>query len=124
MEQADHPEQADSLPKAHIKKSRWPSPFWLAPILALAFVGWLIYRDTVQNGPTITIRFKQGPGIEVGKTMLRYRGVKVGKVTAIDLSEDRKAVEVKATLEASAESIAREGSQFWIVHPEVTGAEI
>src|ERR1051325_9418499 len=124
VKENDDEKKADELPKARTKKERWFTPIWLAPLLALGFVGWLVYRDVVQTGPTITIRFKQGKGIEVGKTKLQYRSVEVGRVSSIELSDDQKWVEVKVTLDRSAHGIAREGSQFWIVHPEVTASEI
>lgn len=124
MSKPDDSLDRTNLPKAKLKKDRWFTPIWLVPLLALAFVGWLVYRDIIQTGPTITIRFKQGQGIEVGKTTLKYRSVEVGKVSSIELSDDQKWVEVKVSLNKSAHGIARKGSQFWIVHPEVSAAEI
>jgi paraquat-inducible protein B len=112
------------LPEATTKKPHWFTPIWLMPLLALGLVGWLVYRDTIQSGPSITIRFKEGKGIVVSTTVLQYRGVKIGKVTSIGLSKDQQLVEVKAKLDKSAEGIAQQGSQFWIVHPEVSGAQI
>jgi paraquat-inducible protein B len=48
-----------------------------------------------------------------------YRGVPVAEVTQVTLSEDQRSVEVRARVQRSASSIAREGSVFWIVRPEV-----
>jgi paraquat-inducible protein B len=110
----------EPLPRARVKKG-WPvSPIWIVPVLAIGFVGWLLYRDYAMSGPRITIRFREGRGIEVGKTQLKYRGVKVGDVTGLKLSKDQQFVEIQVQLTSSASGIARAGSEFWIVQPEVS----
>jgi paraquat-inducible protein B len=63
-------------------------------------------------------QFKCG-GLKTAQTPINYRGVQIGQVTAVELSQDHQAVAVKARLQRSAASIAREGSVFWIVRPEV-----
>lgn len=50
---------------------------------------------------------------------LRYRGVPVGSVDEIVLSDDLKHVTVHANLNRDAEKLAREKSRFWIVEPEL-----
>lgn len=108
------------LPRASIKKA-WPlSPVWIVPLLAAGFIGWLLYRTYIPAGHKITILFQQGKGIESGKTLVQYRGVRIGEVTGIGLSQDQHAVEVQARLDRSAVGLARADSRFWIVHPEVS----
>ncbi len=115
------PEQdPGTLPKARVKRGWKISPVWIVPLLAAAFVGWLIFRTYIEAGPKITIRFKQGKGIEKGKTPVKYRGVKLGEVDGLKLSKDQQYVEVQAQLDNSAAGIARAGSKFWIVHPQVS----
>jgi paraquat-inducible protein B len=114
------PDGHADLPQARVKHGWRISPVWIVPVLAFAFVAWLVYRTVVEAGPTITIRFKQGPGIQKGQTQLKYRGVQLGEVNGVTLSKNRQYVEIQVQLDHSAAGIARQGSQFWIVHPEVS----
>jgi paraquat-inducible protein B len=40
------------------------------------------------EGPKITIVFQSAEGLEAGKTKIDYRGVDIGTITAIRLTED------------------------------------
>jgi paraquat-inducible protein B len=110
----------EDLPSARVTRRRWAAAtIWAIPLVAVLVAGYLIYDRISDYGPEITIRFRDGSGIKVAQTPIRYRGVQVGEVTGIALSEDQRHVEVKARLQHSAASIARDGSVFWIVRPEV-----
>ena len=114
------PDNAEGLPKARIRRRRWALPVvWVVPLAAAVVAGYLVYGRLEESGPTITIKFKDGSGVKPAHTEIRYRGVPIGQVQAIDLSTDGEAVVVKAQLRRSAAMIAREGSAFWIVRPEV-----
>jgi paraquat-inducible protein B len=63
--------------------------------------------------------FRDAAGVKVRQTEVRYRGVPIGEVTALDLSPDRSFVVVSARLRQEAADLARDGSVFWIVRPEV-----
>ena len=108
-----------SLPKARTAKDWKQSLIWIVPLIAAGFVGWLAYWTFIQRGPTITILFEHAKDLEAEKSDVKYRGAKIGNVKSIKLSEDHKHVVVKASLEAAAADLAREGSQFWIVKAEV-----
>jgi len=113
-------EAADGLPKAKVKRSRWRFPVvWVVPAIAAIVAGYLVYGRLQQLGPKITIRFKDGNGLKTGQTPIKYRGVQIGEVTAVELSPDQQAVVVRARLQRSAASFAKEGAVFWIVRPEV-----
>lgn len=110
----------ESLPEARVsRRRRLPSVVWIVPLLAAVVAGYLVYERIQEFGPKITIRFQDGSGIRTGQTPIKYRGVPIGEVTAVELSPDQKHVLVRARLERSAASVAREGSAFWIVRPEV-----
>ncbi|MGH8642269.1 MAG: intermembrane transport protein PqiB [Burkholderiales bacterium] len=110
----------EDLPRAQVTRRRWAAAtVWAIPLVAVLVAGYLVYDRISEYGPEITIRFRDGSGIKVTQTPIRYRGVQVGEVTGIALSEDHRHVEVKARLQRSAAAIAREGSVFWIVRPEV-----
>ncbi|MGH7384926.1 MAG: intermembrane transport protein PqiB [Candidatus Rokuibacteriota bacterium] len=113
-------ETADALPAARVKRRRWTFAIvWIVPLVAGIVASYLIYGRLNELGPAITIRFRDGSGVKAGQTEVRYRGVPVGQVTAVELSRRREHVLVKARLRRSAASLAREGSLFWIVRPEV-----
>ncbi len=115
-----NPEVAEEIPKAKVKGRRWNfSVVWVVPVVAAIVAGYLVFDRLREFGPKITIKFKDGSGLKIGQTPIKYRGVPVGEVTAMELSQDQQHVLVKARLRRSAASIAREGSVFWILRPEV-----
>ena len=121
-ERHSHPRDFDELPKAKIERN-WKTYFiWLVPIAAAALAAWFIYSDLIKSGPTLHIYFDSAAGLQKGKSQLKYRGVEIGDVKDVKLTKDHQKVDVTVALNTSAESVAREGSQFWIVKPEV-GAE-
>jgi len=107
------------LPQAKIKRQSRISMVWIVPLVAAIVGGWLVFKYVRQAGPVISILFNNGNEIEANQTTLRYRGVRVGEVLSVQLAKEAKYVEVQARLDKSAESLAREGSVFWIVRPEV-----
>ena len=58
------------------------------------------------------------------QTVIRYRGVRVGAVRSVELSRDTRHVEVRARLDRFAAGLARDGTIFWIVRPEVGAAGV
>jgi paraquat-inducible protein B len=117
----NNPEDAEELPKAKkVQRRRWDLPVvWAVPVIAAIVAGYVVYDRVREYGPKITIKFKDGSGLKTGQTPIKYRGVQVGEVTAVELSEDQLYVLVQARLRHSAASIAREGAVFWVVRPEV-----
>jgi paraquat-inducible protein B len=74
----------------------------------------------LSEGPTITIVFKIAEGIEAGKTVIKYKDVNMGLVTAVRLSDDYTKVEVTAKIDKSATGLIVEDAKFWVVEPRVT----
>ncbi len=106
----------DDLPRAKVKRRRWSFPIvWVVPAVAALLAAYLVYDQVREYGPTITIRFKDGSGLRAGRTPIQYSGVRIGEVKVVKLSDDLRDVVVEARLLRSAASIAREGSEFWIV---------
>jgi len=112
-------EKPHVLPKAKIEKSRLSWFLWLIPIAAALLCVWYLCRDLIFAGPTVTIYFQNAEGLQEQVSLVQYRGVKVGEVETLALTKDRQNVAVKAQLNASAANLAREGSIFWIVRPEL-----
>src|SRR5438552_18569278 len=118
-------EAADGLPKAKVKRSRWRFPVvWVVPAIAAIVAGYLVYGRLQQLGPKITIRFKDGSGLKTGQTPIKYRGVQIGEVTAVELSPEQQSVGVRARLQRSRRSVAKAGAVCWIVRPVVGSGQL
>ncbi|WP_413577548.1 MlaD family protein [Bdellovibrio sp. HCB290] len=98
--------------------------FWLFPFFAIGISGYLLYEYLETRGPEIKIRFEEGSRIRPDKTEIRFRGVRVGVVTAVRISHDKKDVEIIARLEKHASDFANEGTKFWLETPRVSFEEI
>lgn len=92
---------------------------WLVPLAALLVSSWLLHRQYRDRGPVIEISFANGSGLEAGKTSLYHKGVVVGTVTEVGLNRMMDGVTVQVQLDASARPLAVEGSQFWLLRPEI-----
>lgn len=103
--------------------SVWSSRVWWVTLLAVGLAGYLVWQSISQSGPQITIRFREGHGLKVGD-FVRHRGIDVGHVERIELSEDLQTIQVQVALLRGAEGLAREGTQFWIVRPQVSLTEV
>jgi paraquat-inducible protein B len=112
-------EKSPALPKAQVGKSYLNWLLWLIPVAAALVCVWFVGQDFIFAGPTITIYFENADGLQEENSLLKYRGVKVGEVGTLKLSKDRQRVAVKVQLDASAANLARQGSVFWIVRPQV-----
>lgn len=73
-------------------------------------------EEANRSGTTVTIRVDRADGLKVG-TPVRFKGLDVGKVEQVDLTNDLQAVLLKARITEVPERIAREGTQFWVVKP-------
>jgi paraquat-inducible protein B len=114
------PQASEDLPVARQRRPGLLSVVvWIIPIIALVVAAFLVYQRVQQYGPQITIRFKDGGGLRVGQTPIKYRGVQVGEVTGVELSGDHEYVLVQVRMRHSAAGLASEGATFWIVRPQV-----
>ncbi len=109
----------EELPRARIRRRRLFRLVWVIPLVALAVAAYLVWQHMRSVGPEILIRFNDASGLRVGQTPINYRGVQIGEVIGIELSEDRRRAVVKARLHKSAAPIATEGAVFWIVRPQI-----
>ncbi|MDR6604952.1 MlaD family protein [Pseudomonas synxantha] len=76
------------------------------------------HEEATQKGEVITIKLDRADGLRTG-TPIRFKGLDVGKVEGVDLSEDLQSVLLTARITEVPERIARVGSQFWVVKPEL-----
>ena len=107
----EHP-QAQAVP-------RRLSVIWLAPVFALAVVAYLAWHTLAQRGPAITIRFASADGLTAGESEIRHKGVRVGTVEGLELSQDLSEVIVHARMTRAVTTHLTRSTRFWIVTPHV-----
>lgn len=111
-----------NLPRATLTPKRRArlSAVWLIPLFA-ALVAVGIAVDRIMNeGPTITILFKSAEGVEAGKTFIKYKDVKIGEVSAVELHDNFSKVLVTAKIDQHAADLMVKDANFWVVQPRVT----
>ena len=110
------------LPQATIERRKRlrVSVVWIIPILAAVIAIGIAVQRLMNEGPTVTIVFKGAEGVEAGKTIVKYKDVKVGQVTGVQLSKDYKQVVVTVQMEKFAAGLLVEDTSFWVVAPRVT----
>lgn len=101
-----------------------PSAVWLVPLAAALLCLALLVPRLMQQGPEVDVSFLTAEGLEVGKTRVRYRDVEIGKLTGLQLSNDRTHVLAAVQLDASARRFATCGTRFWVVCPRIDTAGI
>jgi paraquat-inducible protein B len=114
------PVPEEELPTPAVRNRRWiPRLVWVVPIVAAVIGLSLLIRNWENEGPHITISFLSGEGVQVGKTLVKYRDVTVGRVSSVVLSADHQTVFVGADLSKDAAGLAMADTQFWIVRPRI-----
>jgi len=106
--------------QAVVKPRRQFSIVWLIPILTLCIGVWLIVKTIHDQGPEITIILSTAEGIEAGKTLIKYKDVKIGVVKHIKFANDLKHIVVTARLDPEAESFLHRDTRFWVVRPKLS----
>jgi paraquat-inducible protein B len=115
---ATAPPQAETFVRGRL------SSVWLIPVIAVLVAGWLGYKTWSEKGPTVTIVFKAASGLQVGKTVVKFKDVEVGKVTGIRVADDLKGVLVTAELVAGTEPWLTKGTRFWIARARVAAGRV
>lgn len=113
------------LPLPKLKKGRWRlSIIWLIPAVAALIGSWMAFQSFAERGPTVTLTFQSGEGLEPGQTRIRVRSVDVGKVSSVKLSNDLTKVLVTAELSKEVADLLSENSRFWVVRARIGTAGI
>lgn len=97
---------------------------WIIPILAVLIGLSLGIQAFINRGETITITFKTGEGLEVGKTRIKYKDVQIGEVKGLAIAEDRSHVIVTAELSKDARGLLVKDTCFWVVRARVSGGSV
>ena len=92
--------------------------WWVAAACLLAAIA-LTWVALPSSGTEITIHFPEGHGLHAGDAV-RHRGIDIGQVTSVELTDDLAGVDVTVNLNSAAEKLARTDSRFWIVRPKLS----
>ncbi len=109
---------------ARVRRTAWRGWIWAVPLAALILVGYLVIRNWLLAGPTVTVRFPSAEGLSPKGTPVRYKGVQVGSVDGVHLTDDLSAVVVTLSMEGSVSDSLRSGTKFWIVKPDLTSGNL
>jgi paraquat-inducible protein B len=114
--------QADSLATIVAGGIAFHTPDIKKPQLAWEGLRYTLHSDHeatyADKGRDISLYFNSGSNINKG-TEIKYQGIKVGEVIGVELDTHMEGVEVSARLAPSAKALARSGSQFWLVKPQL-----
>ncbi|WP_244816526.1 intermembrane transport protein PqiB [Caballeronia sp. Lep1P3] len=119
-------EPDDDLPQALAeRRSRFGvSLIWLVPLIAVLIGGWLAVHAILEKGPTVTISFKTGEGLEAGKTKIKFKDVDIGTVKSVVIAPDQKHVVATAELSKNAQQMLVDDTRFWVVRPRISGGTV
>ncbi|MCA8996379.1 MAG: MCE family protein, partial [Planctomycetaceae bacterium] len=95
------------------------SRMWALAAICLIVAATLVITSLKKTGTEITISFPEGHGLKHGDRV-RYRGIEVGEVEKVALAANMRGIDVTVLLAPEAENLAREGTRFWIVRPEIS----
>ncbi len=119
------PTQSPRFPMAQLRDARataeilGTSKLWWVAAICLVIAFWLTWSSIPSNGPTVTIHFPEGHGLKAGD-VVRHRGIEVGAVSEVALSDDLTQITATVILTPGAAGLAREGTRFWIVRPQLS----
>ncbi|ARP83275.1 mammalian cell entry protein [Bordetella genomosp. 8] len=97
---------------------------WVVPLVAVLIGAWLAVQSIMEKGPTITISFATGEGLEAGKTKIKFKDVDIGVINGVDLAPDYKSVIATADLAKSAANLLVDDTRFWVVSPRISGGSV
>lgn len=92
---------------------------WLFPLFAVILTVWLLLDHYQKQGPEIKIFLDDAASLQAGKTEVRFRGVPVGTVKELIITDDNRKVEATVRLQRDARQFAVKGTRFWVVSPKV-----
>ena len=126
MNDTQHDPEISDIPEAvaEPKGRRSLQLVWLIPLVAALIGGALAVKSYLQKGPTITITFKTGEGLEAGKTKIKYKDVEVGVIKEVVIAKDLKHVIATAELKKGVTPYLVEDTKFWVVRAQISGGSV
>jgi paraquat-inducible protein B len=95
---------------------------WMVPLVAVIIAAWLVWRSIPESSAIVTVRAASAEGLSPTHTQVKYRGVPIGIVSAIELDNDLESTLLTVELDEGFATFAQQGAQYWIVRPEFSTA--
>lgn len=118
---------SNNIKNESIKKKRsFVLLLWVLPFLALLISSWMVYKHLNEQGEEITVYFDSADGFVVNKTQLKYKGIKIGIVSKINMNQNdlNEFIITLKVNEKIKDVIAKEGTIFWKIEPKASLTEI
>jgi paraquat-inducible protein B len=112
------------LARAATRRTRRVSVIWLIPLVAVAIGAWLAWDTLSKEGPTITITFNSGEGLQAGQSQLKYKDIVFGTVKSLELAPDHSHVIVTLATTHQAEPLLTDKTVFRVVKPRLFAGNI
>jgi paraquat-inducible protein B len=112
--------QPPPLARASTRRSRRVSTIWIVPLVAIAIGAWLAWDTLSKEGPTITVSFDSGEGLQAGQSQLKYKEIVFGTVKSLTLTPDHARVLVTVATTRQAEPLLTDKTIFWVVRPRIS----
>jgi paraquat-inducible protein B len=94
---------------------------WLMPIVAIIISYGLLQEYYDKNGKQVTIYVDDIKGLNLRKSHVEYRGVKIGDLVGIEPDKENiNRFKIDVTIYKNFDYMIKDGSKFWIVSPQVS----
>jgi paraquat-inducible protein B len=110
--------------RTKVEKSRRISLIWAIPAVTLLIALWLVWDTYSKRGPTITVTFQAGEGLQVNQSHVKHRDVDMGVVQSIVLADDYSHVIVTLAMRPEATPLLNDKARFWVVMPRLFAGSI
>jgi len=117
-------EQRAATPHATARRSRRVSIIWVIPLVAVAIGAYLAWDTLSKEGPTITISFDSGEGLQAGQSQLKFKDIVFGTVKRLELAPDNTHVIVTVATTHEAEPLLTDRTIFWVVKPRIFAGNV
>lgn len=119
------PYSDEKIPDAQLKpKGRGISAVWVIPIIAALIGGWLVFKNIIKEEVVVEVTFENAAGLEAGKTAVKFRNIKVGKVKEIKFSPDLIKVVAFIEFQGVKQERLTDSTRFWVVKPRLGVGDI
>lgn len=114
-----------SLDKAkEVKKRKLFSIVWVIPFITVVICFILIWNNSFNKGPSITVTIANAEGIEPGKTLVKLHSVPIGLVTNVNLDDNFDNVILTVEMDKGTDELLKQDTIFWLVKPRVQGVAV
>ncbi len=77
-----------------------------------------------KRGPTITVSFESGEGLQAAQSQLKFKDITFGTVQSLDLAPDQRHVILTVQTTKAAEPLLTDRTIFWVVKPRLFAGNV